>query len=398
MKILLISALYPPVGRGGAEKAASLLAESLVRNGDEVVVISLHSGCEEIVEEINGVRIYRLPIANVYWPVGLKEKKSLFTRALWHLRDIWNGDAAVAVGRILDLEKPDIVHTHVLAGFSVAVWKEVKKRNIRLVHTMHDYYLLCIRSSMFRKEKTCASQCVACKVATSVRKTSSRRLDGVISVSNYVLKCHEQSGYFDRVPTSVIYNVMDSSEDSAAQQNNSMTGTFIFGFIGKIEEEKGIRVVLEATKHLSLQNWRLRIAGAGLDAYVKSLKDRFPDPRIEWCGFVDSKAFYESIHVSIIPSIWPDPLPYVVIESLSAGKSLICARSGGIPEIAALGRVVKTFTAGDIPDLAQIMNQALMNDGIWRTGGFLDKSSSNLFTESTIVANYREKYAQGGGA
>ncbi|MFI5420836.1 MAG: glycosyltransferase family 4 protein, partial [Nitrososphaerales archaeon] len=373
MKVLLISALYPPGGRGGAEKAASLLAESLARSGDEVVVVSLHSGCEEIIEERNGVRVYRLPIANVYWPFDLKEKKNPFTRMLWHMRDIWNGDAAAKVGRILDLEKPDVVHTHVLAGFSVAVWKEVKKRNIRLVHTMHDYYLFCIRSSMFRKRRVCVNQCVGCRVATSVRKASSKRLDGVISVSNYVLNCHKRSGYFEQVPTSVIYNVMDSFEDLPGEKDNLITDTLIFGYIGKIEEEKGIRIVLEATKYLSMQNWRLRIAGTGLNAYIKTLKDQFLDPRIEWCGFVDSRTFYGSIHVSIIPSIWPDPLPYVVIETLSAGKSLICAESGGIPEIAALGAVVKTFPPADIPALAQVMNHALLNGPLWRTGGFSNK-------------------------
>lgn len=394
MKILLISALYPPAGRGGAEKAASLLAESLVHSGDEVIVISLYPGCEEVIEEINGVRVYRLPIDNFYWPFGLKEKKSRVLRILWHLRDLWNRKAATRVGRILDLEKPDVVHTHVLAGFSVAVWNEVKERNIRLIHTMHDYYLLCMRSSMFRDGSVCANQCVGCKTGTLIRKASSKKLDGVISVSNYVLKCHERSGYFKQVPRSVIYNVVDSYENLPQPENSLATSTLVFGYIGKIEDEKGIRIVLEATKHLSMQNWQFKIAGTGLDAYVTDLKNQFSDPRIEWCGFMDSRVFYGSIHVSIIPSIWPDPLPYVVIETLSAGKSLICAQSGGIPEIAALGNVVMTFPAANITALVEIMNQALANIPKWRTGGFSDTRSTNLFSENTIVAQYRAKYAQ----
>lgn len=392
MKILLVSALYPPVGWGGAEKAASLLAESLVRGGDEVVVITLHQGSEEIVEERNGVKIYRLPIDNLYWPFGLRKKKSPLVRLLWHLRDIWNHAAAARVGRILDHEKPDAVHTHVLAGFSVAVWKEIRIRNIKLVHTMHDYYLLCMRSSMFRDGIACSGQCAGCKAGTVVRKVSSQKIDEAVSVSQYVLERHQRSGYLGQVSKSVIRNVMNSYENLTQSRNSFPCKELIFGYIGKIEDEKGIRIVLEATRYLSAQNWHLRIAGIGLEAYVESLKGEFSDPRIEWCGFMDSKVFYESINVSIIPSIWPDPLPYVVIEAISAGKSLICSQSGGIPEMAILGSVVEMFPPGDITALARIMNQALANDVVWRSGTFLDKKSANLFSENTVRAQYRAAY------
>ena len=74
MKILIISTLYPPHVIGGAEKAAAELAEALVRRGQEVVVVSLHPGSSEGVEDRNGVRVYRLPIDNFYWPFGRKKK------------------------------------------------------------------------------------------------------------------------------------------------------------------------------------------------------------------------------------------------------------------------------------------------------------------------------------
>jgi len=69
MKLLLISTLYPPHVIGGAEKAAAQLAEALVRRGHEVVVASLYPGSSEVVENRNGVRVYRLPLDNFYWPL-----------------------------------------------------------------------------------------------------------------------------------------------------------------------------------------------------------------------------------------------------------------------------------------------------------------------------------------
>ena len=38
--------------------------------------------------------------------------------------------------------------------------------------------------------------------------------------------------------------------------------------------------------------------------------------------------------VCVLPSIWDDPAPLAVIESLVSGKPLITTRSGGIPEYA----------------------------------------------------------------
>jgi len=58
-----------------------------------------------------------------------------------------------AMGKILDKEKPDVVHTNNITGFSIAIWHEVHKRNFRLVHTLRDYYLLCPKNSMFSQEK-----------------------------------------------------------------------------------------------------------------------------------------------------------------------------------------------------------------------------------------------------
>ena len=43
---------------------------------------------------------------------------------------------------------------------------------------------------------------------------------------------------------------------------------------------------------------------------------------------------YAIADVVVIPSMWDDPAPLTVIESLSSGKALITTDSGGIPEYA----------------------------------------------------------------
>jgi glycosyltransferase involved in cell wall biosynthesis len=394
MKILLISTLYPPHVIGGAEKAASRLAEAFVNRGHQVVVVTLHPGSKEIIDNRNGVRVYRLPLDNFYWPFGRKKKPNLFSRLAWHIRDIWNRKAAVRIGRILDAEAPDVVHTHCIAGFSLSIWREVKRRGLRLVHTTYDYYLLCPRSSLFRSDHNCGTRCWDCKMLTSGSRQLSRMPDSIVSVSQNTLDVHLRNGCFGGERTTVIYNLTDLARIGVRKREgaNDEPDTLIFGFIGKIEPAKGIETVLAAAAQLRLSNWKLRIAGTGIDRYVQRLSHQFPDRRIEWLGFTDAETFYSSIDVVVIPSIWADPLPLVCVESLHAGKAMICASSGGIPEIARLADVVEFFPPGDAATLATKMDCALTSPQRWRESGIRDESKLAVFEEESTIERYVREY------
>ena len=390
MRILMINTLYPPIAVGGAERSVCLLAEALARSGDQVAVVSLHPESRETVESQNDVRVYRLPMDDRYWPFHGDEKPGKVAKLWWHMGEAWNIRAAERVGRILDLERPDVVHSNNLCGFSVAVWREAKKRKIRLVHTLRDYYLLCSRSALFREGSVCDRRCTDCKVLTANRRPASQLVDAVVSISEYVLKSHTQSKYFFGAPSAVIYNIGGTNTIPVPKSHRE--DILVFGCIGRLEDEKGIRVVLEATQRLSVPNWRLRIAGVGLDGYVDALKQRFTDPRIEWLGFASPQQFYASIDVTIVSSVWPEPLSRAVIETFASGKSAICAQSGGIPEIANMGRVVATYPAKDSQLLAEIMDQAMLNVEMWRSGGFRNANAGSLFEDRSISSSYRAVY------
>jgi glycosyltransferase involved in cell wall biosynthesis len=395
MKILIISTLYPPHVIGGAEKAACELAEALVRRGHVVVVASLHPGSSEVLEDRNGVRVYRLPVDNFYWPFGRKEKPNAVARLAWHVREVWNHVAARRIGKILDVEKPDVVNSHNVCGFSLAAWGEVKRRKVRLVHTMHDCYLLCSRSVLFRNGNNCKTRCLDCQALTFNRRDLSRLPDSLVSVSQYTLQEHVMRRYFEGVPATVIYNIHGTIGPPLRQalSNGRMSNDLVFGFIGRVEEEKGIETLLVATGQLKQPSWKLKIAGEGLESYVQRLSERFSDPRIEWLGFTNAADFYSSVDVIIIPSLLNEALPYVCVESLHEGRSLICALSGGIPEIARLSKMVEFFPAGNANVLTEKMNLALASPEEWRERRVPDDSRLGAFQEEQVVEGYLREYA-----
>lgn len=123
----------------------------------------------------------------------------------------------------------------------------------------------------------------------------------------------------------------------------------VFLFSGRLTPEKGAEELLEAFTQVvdQVPNAKLVVAGAFFfNSNIKSpfeqkLHDLATQPQVEgkivFTGFVDYNdmpALYEMADVCVLPSIWDDPAPLAVIESLVSGKPLITTRSGGIPEYA----------------------------------------------------------------
>ena len=217
----------------------------------------------------------------------------------------------------------------------------------------------------------------------------------MVSVSQYTLNEHIKRNYFEGVPATVIYNIHGTIGPPLRQalNNEKMSNDLVFGFIGRVEEEKGIETLLVATGQLKQSNWKLKIAGRGLDSYVQKLSERFSDPSIEWLGFTNAADFYSSVDVIVIPSLLNEALPYVCVESLHVGKSLICALSGGIPEIARLSNIVEFFPAGNANALAEKMNLALTSSQVWRERKVPEASRLDAFREEYVVGEYLREYA-----
>jgi glycosyltransferase involved in cell wall biosynthesis len=393
MKVLLIGTMYPPYVFGGAEKAIAMLTEALVRSGHDVVVLTLHPGASERTEERNGIRIYHLPLDNVYWPFAQRTKPNWLLRLAWHFHEVWNWKAAARVGRILDLEKPDVVHTHNIIGFSVAVWYAVKRRGIRLVHTLHDYYLLCPRTTLYRRGKSCENRCLDCRLLTVSRKVASQCPDEIVSVSQFVLDRHRRGGLFGNVASSVSYNIQSTNDEmlrpaAAATQPDVLH----FGFIGRLAPEKGIDILLQATGHLVRPGWRLKIAGKGTEAYTSHLRSKYTDERIEWLGFASASEFYSQVDVIVIPSQWDEPLGYVCVESLHEGKPLICTTVGGLPEIAKFSKIVAYFQSGNVEELGILMNCALDDQVRWKQNIRANAVALEQFSEQAVLAGHLSAY------
>lgn len=359
MKVLLVNTLYPPDIVGGAEKSCKLLVDALRGGGTEVAVAALHPGEESRTDVVDGSRVHRLPLDNHYWPFDPATPHSAASRLAWHLRDAWNPRAATRLAAVIDRERPDVVHTNNLTGFSVAAWRTARRAGLPIVHTLRDYSLLCRRATLFRRGRNCGRRCADCTLLSLPAFASSALPDVVVSNSRFVLDRHRSCGYFKGVPGDVIFNIMDELPKPVPRPRNG--GPLTFGFIGKIDEDKGIEVVLGAVSRLSRPAWRLVVAGRGVDGYVARLKRDHPDPRIDWIGFANSADFYAQVDIVVVSSIWNEPLPRVMLEAMAYGRAVIASEAGGNVEIMNFTDLVGSYRADDVSALAALMQKALQD-------------------------------------
>ena len=197
MKVVLLNTLYHPYRVGGAERSVRLLAEGLAAQGHKVVLVTLDKpGTSAKKETINGVEVYRVPLHNNYWPfTNNRHKPFVVRRALWHYRDRYNKAMARLVKTILEGERPDLLHTHNVTGFSVAVWDVAKSLGLPVVHTVRDYSLLCPRNA-YRKGRNCSRPCLSCLPFLIPKRKASVVVDVVVGNSRFTLKRHLEWGFF----------------------------------------------------------------------------------------------------------------------------------------------------------------------------------------------------------
>lgn len=330
LNVTLINSLYPPVAVGGAEKVVQYLAEALVRSGHRVSVITLSPAPGGKVEYIGGVTVIRLP-TDMPWPFG-SDDKSVAKRVRIKLKDHYSATMYERVRTVLDELRPDIVHTNSLMGFSVSAWNAAASLDLPVIHTAHDWYLPCMRSTMLRGRRTCTGQCSPCAFYTGRRKSSSARVGTFVGVSAFVRDTHLRCGFFRAAAlTTVLHNPSPPRQPKAGRTPRG-SGPLRLGYLGRLETAKGIEVLLAAVRALDAE-LEVHIGGTGNAAYVNDLKDRYPDGPWNWHGQVDPEDFFPRIDVLVVPSLWHEPFGLVVGEAHSHGIPVVASRRGGIPEI-----------------------------------------------------------------
>src|SRR2546430_7826777 len=178
MRVLLVNSHGADSTFGGAERYARALARGPEVRGHGGEVLSAFP-----VDGGSGPHTYVLHRSD--W------RDSRIRRIRNHVGDVvaapWRSLHAA-----LETAAPDLVHTNNLPGIATGIWESARRLGLPTVHTLHDYQLLCPRTSLTRRDGTpCNPSPLLCGLRTRrlVRWAGGVRM--VIAVSDSILRRHQ---------------------------------------------------------------------------------------------------------------------------------------------------------------------------------------------------------------
>jgi glycosyltransferase involved in cell wall biosynthesis len=356
MHVMLCYSIYPPIQAGGAELIVSYLAEGLIERGHRVTVVSTCGPQMEPypIEQRNGVEVIRFFPKNRYWLFEREGRRGL-DKLRWHLRDLWNRASGRRLREIMGDKRPDVVHTHGVEGFSPALWHSASSLGIPVVHTAHDYYMICPRALLLTKRlELCSHPMLACRARASWYLRRASAIDLFCSPSRFLLDRHLAAGLPVKrhaVVPNGIPTVVRPPRVGIREPGRPLE----LLFAGRLTAEKGVRVVIDAMRRLPAEaGVRLTVAGKGyLEDEVRAAEAQ--DARVRFAGYLsgdDKERAFSAADCLLLPSLWYENAPVVVLEAAAYQLPVIGSRLGAIPEFVQDGVNGLLFEPGNAQSLA----------------------------------------------
>lgn len=374
MKVLLIG-VYNYI-KGGSESVFFNTAKMLEEQGHEVVYFTLKW-------EKNKSSDY-----SEYFPESKESRKGLLKNIKNLVTYFYHFEAAKKLEKLLEVEKPDIAHIHLLWGqVTGSIFSVLRKHKVPIILTAHDHRLVC-PAYVFRNgrgyvceickgkyfyhcvlNKCCKDSYVLSAIMASEQLFRNtflnpvKNIDGFIYVSDFSKQKHEEYMPGLKYKKSVrLYNF----SNIVCDEIRSMPTEKYYLYFGRLSYEKGVKTLLSVfEKH---RDCKLKIVGTGPEqATFKDFVLENNMKNVEFLGYKKGDDLFSLIkkaYFVVVPSECFENNPMTIIESYSFGTPVIGAKIGGIPEIIVENETGFLFDCEDEKDLSLKveMTQNLQND------------------------------------
>lgn len=409
MKILLASHHFPPHFLSGAEWQTYRIACWLKVAGHKVQVLCVESDTygqagqleyqDEVYNDIPVRRLFfNLPAAPD--PFRWSFRNPLIER---HTRDI-----------LLDFQ-PDVLH--LISGYllSGSVISAAQSLGIPIVLMPMDFWFLCPRITLLHPDGSLCdipkdrAECVLClrqdkrRYRWADRITAGRAsrfvrwlwkwplvlqwtkaqdmlvalqerdsyLKGMFGAANVVIANSQflrrtLDAYGFRATRFVqLRQGLDMGRWSSPEKMSSHS--LHIGYIGQIAKHKGVDVLVRAFKRLRAKGNEVRLSiygdGTRAPAYARDVRRLVGhDGRIQFAGpFTHDQILqvYKELDVLVVPSIWYENSPNVILEALAFKIPVIASAIGGIPEMVSHEVNGLLFEPGNPSDLAKQLRRLI---------------------------------------
>ncbi|WP_374315581.1 glycosyltransferase [Aquabacterium sp.] len=279
---------------------------------------------------------------------------------------------------LLDDLKPDVVHVGHLNHLSTSLLHEAASREIPIVYTLHDYWVMCPRGQFMQTfpedpnnlwaacdgqdDQKCAERCYSRYFSGAAdeqtidlsywtqwvgRRMSHMRamtelVDVFVAPARYLLERYRDD--FGLPEAKLKYLDYGFDRKRSAGRSRVSGEPVTFGYIGTHIPAKGIHDLIRAFGLLR-GNAVLRIWGRhrgqdteALKALARDLPEGVVD-RVEWMPEYRNQDIvrdvFDKVDAIVVPSVWVENSPLVIHEAQQARVPVITANAGGMAEYVA---------------------------------------------------------------
>lgn len=360
MKILVANKFFYP--KGGPEIYLKGLTEYQQRMGHEIAYFSMkHPDNWQTDYEQYFVEKQKFDKPNPF-----------FSNVRTAFKVVYSLEAANKIEKLIKTFKPGIAHVHsIYHQISPSILQVLKKYDIPVVMTLHDYKLVCPNMLLFRDCKICEecrgsyfyraviNKCVKgsrlasliCAIESTYHRLARKYIDNVdvfISPSNALKNKFVEFG-FPGEKIKVVNNFFTPSIGSLDKTEED----YILA-AGRISPEKGYKTLIKAMQ--GNPDIILKIAGDGPELQkIVELKQSLGLQNVELLGFQSKDKLNQlmaNCRFFVIPSEGYENAPLVILEAFSFGKPVIGSNLGGIAELITDDVTGTLFRPGDHIDLS----------------------------------------------
>lgn len=323
----------------------------------------------------------------------------------------WSRSAAARIREAVERTGAAIAHFHnTLPLVSPAGYYGARAGGAAVVQTLHNYRLICPGTLLLRDGRPCEdcvgraaawpaalhgcyrgsrteSAGVAAMVAVHrLLGTWERRVDAYIALGSFPRARFVKGGLpADRLH--VRPNFLGADPGIGPHEGDYAL------FVGRLSEEKGVRVLVDAWRGLDAPI-PLRIIGEGeLDEGTVGAA-----PGVEWLGPRPRNEVLEAMkeaRVLVFPSLCYENSPMTVVEAFATGLPIVASRTGSLPTLVDHERTGVLFEPGSARSLRQAVRRCWQDPAGLRTMGAAARAEyERTYTVERGYASLMDVYAQ----
>jgi glycosyltransferase involved in cell wall biosynthesis len=293
----------------------------------------------------------------------------------------YSRDSARTLRAGLNSTRYDIVHVHnFFPLLSPSVFDVCDEAGIPVVHTLHNYRIVCPGASLMREGTVCerclsrnvygsvalrcyrgsawATLCVARMIAAAKRADLwNHKVDRLIALTGFAKRVFVRAGIRQEKivvkPNSILDPWTGRNDRRPAMDRDAVL------FLGRLSEEKGVLTLLRA---FSGRDERVRIAGDGPLRPVVEKAAIESGGGIAYLGQLSRgqvDAELRRAKLLVVPSEWYEGLPLAVVEAFAHGVPVVASRLGSLIEIVRDEVTGLQFEPGNAEDLLNKVRRLL---------------------------------------